>query len=136
MSAAMPNLVAMNIYRLRLLLHISQPRDPDPARPTMTHRHWHKTDGTAPVEIDLDRYLAAVAMRDQAMQRFAGQAAFLGIARAGSVQVDVSPLRTLRELAHRLNDAGCKTIVTGSARHLAHHIGPTWRGRDSYLHKL
>ena len=36
---------------------------------------------------------------------------FLGIARAGAVQVNVNPLYTPRELAHQLNDAGVKTIV-------------------------
>ena len=37
--------------------------------------------------------------------------AFLGIARAGAVQVNVNPLYTPRELQHQLNDAGCETIV-------------------------
>jgi long-chain acyl-CoA synthetase len=37
--------------------------------------------------------------------------AFIGIARAGAVQVNVNPLYTPRELEHQLNDAGCETIV-------------------------
>src|SRR5262245_57489917 len=37
--------------------------------------------------------------------------AFLGIARAGAVQVNVNPLYTPRELEHQLKDAGVKTIV-------------------------
>ena len=37
--------------------------------------------------------------------------AFLGIARAGAVQVNVNPLYTPRELEHQLNDAGVQTIV-------------------------
>ncbi|OYU93321.1 MAG: long-chain-fatty-acid--CoA ligase, partial [Burkholderiales bacterium PBB5] len=37
--------------------------------------------------------------------------AFLGIVRAGAVQVNVNPLYTPRELEHQLNDAGVQTIV-------------------------
>jgi long-chain acyl-CoA synthetase len=37
--------------------------------------------------------------------------AFLGIARAGAVQVNVNPLYTPRELEHQLNDASVKTIL-------------------------
>ena len=53
--------------------------------------------------------------------------AFLGIARAGAVQVNVNPLYTPRELQHQLNDAGCETIVifSGSTPTLAEIIGKT-----------
>ena len=53
--------------------------------------------------------------------------AFLGIARAGAVQVNVNPMYTPRELEHQLNDAGCQTIVlyTGSTPVLAEIIGKT-----------
>jgi long-chain acyl-CoA synthetase len=37
--------------------------------------------------------------------------AFLGIVRAGAIQVNVNPMYTPRELEHQLNDAGCETIV-------------------------
>ncbi|MDM0111118.1 AMP-binding protein [Variovorax sp. J22R133] len=37
--------------------------------------------------------------------------AFLGIVRAGAVQVNVNPLYTPRELAHQLNDSGSEIIV-------------------------
>ena len=37
--------------------------------------------------------------------------AFLGIARAGAVQVNVNPLYTPRELEHQLNDSGSEIIV-------------------------
>src|SRR5262249_4249528 len=37
--------------------------------------------------------------------------AFLGIARAGAVQVNVNPQYTARELEHQLNDAGVEVIV-------------------------
>lgn len=59
----------------------------------------------------------AVMMPNQA----AFPIAFLGIARAGAVQVNVNPLYTPRELEHQLNDAGCKTIVifSGSTPTLA-----------------
>ncbi len=40
--------------------------------------------------------------------------AFLGIIRAGAVQVNVNPLYTPRELEHQLNDAGAATIVVYS----------------------
>ena len=47
--------------------------------------------------------------------------AFLGIARAGAVQVNVNPLYTPRELEHQLNDADCEVIVlySGSTPTLA-----------------
>jgi len=53
--------------------------------------------------------------------------AFLGIARAGAVQVNVNPMYTPRELEHQLNDAGCKVIVifTGSTPALAEVIART-----------
>ena len=53
--------------------------------------------------------------------------AFLGIARAGAVQVNINPLYTPRELEHQLNDAGCKVIVVfdGSAATLAKVIAKT-----------
>ncbi len=53
--------------------------------------------------------------------------AFLGIARAGAVQVNVNPLYTASELEHQLNDAGCEIIVTfsGSTSTLAEVIGKT-----------
>ena len=52
---------------------------------------------------------------------------FLGIARAGAVQVNVNPMYTPRELEHQLNDAGCKTIVifAGSTPTLAEVLGKT-----------
>ena len=37
--------------------------------------------------------------------------AFLGIIRAGAVQVNVNPLYTPRELEHQLNDSGSQIIV-------------------------
>jgi long-chain acyl-CoA synthetase len=37
--------------------------------------------------------------------------AFLGIARAGAVQVNVNPLCTPRELEHQLNDAGVEIVI-------------------------
>ena len=40
--------------------------------------------------------------------------AFLGIIRAGAIQVNVNPLYTAHELAHQLNDAGVDTIVVYS----------------------
>jgi long-chain acyl-CoA synthetase len=40
--------------------------------------------------------------------------AFLGIARAGAIQVNVNPLYTVRELQHQLQDAGVSTIVVYS----------------------
>ena len=53
--------------------------------------------------------------------------AFIGIARAGAVQVNVNPLYTPRELEHQLNDAGCETIVifSGATPTLAEVIGKT-----------
>jgi long-chain acyl-CoA synthetase len=40
--------------------------------------------------------------------------AFLGILRAGAVQVNVNPLYTPRELEHQLNDAGAHTLIVFS----------------------
>src|SRR5215475_11532980 len=53
--------------------------------------------------------------------------AFIGIARAGAVQVNVNPLYTPRELEHQLNDAGCESIVifNGSTPTLAEVVGRT-----------
>ena len=53
--------------------------------------------------------------------------AFIGIARAGAVQVNVNPLFTARELEHQLNDSGAETIVVfnGSTPTLAEVIGKT-----------
>ncbi|MNV36534.1 Long-chain-fatty-acid--CoA ligase [compost metagenome] len=53
--------------------------------------------------------------------------AFLGIARAGAVQVNVNPLYTPRELEHQLQDSGCKVIVifSGSTSILAEAIART-----------
>ncbi|TDM06723.1 MAG: long-chain-fatty-acid--CoA ligase [Ideonella sp. MAG2] len=41
--------------------------------------------------------------------------AFLGIVRAGAVQVSVNPLYTPRELAHQLKDSGCEVLIIFSA---------------------
>jgi len=53
--------------------------------------------------------------------------AFIGIARAGALQVNVNPLYTPRELEHQLNDAGCETIVifNSSTPTLAEVVGRT-----------
>ena len=53
--------------------------------------------------------------------------AFLGIARAGAVQVNVNPLYTPRELEHQLNDSGSEIIVifNGSTPTLAEAIART-----------
>src|SRR5262245_53021175 len=53
--------------------------------------------------------------------------AFLGIVRAGAVQVNVNPLYTARELEHQLNDAGVEAIVVfnGVSVTLAEIIGKT-----------
>ena len=53
--------------------------------------------------------------------------AFLGIARAGGVQVNVNPLYTPRELEHQLNDSGSEIIVifNGSTPTLAEVIAKT-----------
>jgi long-chain acyl-CoA synthetase len=53
--------------------------------------------------------------------------AFLGIARAGAVQVNVNPLYTPRELEHQLNDSGSEIIVifNGSTPTLAEAIAKT-----------
>jgi long-chain acyl-CoA synthetase len=52
---------------------------------------------------------------------------FLGIVRAGAVQVNVNPLYTPRELEHQLNDAGVEAIVIFNAvsATLAEIIGKT-----------
>jgi len=53
--------------------------------------------------------------------------AFIGIARAGAVQVNVNPLYTPRELQHQLKDAGCETIIifNGSTPTLAEVVDQT-----------
>ncbi len=53
--------------------------------------------------------------------------AFLGIARAGAVQVNVNPLYTPRELEHQLKDSGSQAIVVfnGSTPALAEIVGNT-----------
>ncbi|MDH5341097.1 MAG: AMP-binding protein, partial [Rubrivivax sp.] len=53
--------------------------------------------------------------------------AFLGIARAGGVQVNVNPLYAPRELEHQLNDSGSEIIViyAGSTPTLAEVIART-----------
>lgn len=53
--------------------------------------------------------------------------AFLGIIRAGAVQVNVNPLYTPRELEHQLNDAGVNVIVvfSGVSATVAEVIGKT-----------
>ena len=53
--------------------------------------------------------------------------AFIGIVRAGAVQVNVNPLYTPRELEHQLTDAGCETIVifNGATPTLAEVAGRT-----------
>jgi long-chain acyl-CoA synthetase len=53
--------------------------------------------------------------------------AFLGIARAGAVQVNVNPLYTPRELEHQLNDSGSEIIVifNGATPTLAEVVGKT-----------
>ena len=53
--------------------------------------------------------------------------AFLGIIRAGAVQVNVNPLYTPRELEHQLNDSGSEVIVVfnGSTPTLAEAIAQT-----------
>ena len=53
--------------------------------------------------------------------------AFIGIARAGAVQVNVNPLYTPRELQHQLKDAGCETIIifNGSTPTLAEVVDRT-----------
>ncbi len=142
----------------------------------MTTRHWLKSYGDTPAEINADRYSSVVELLEAAMQRHAAQpafrsfgktlsyadvdrlsaafcaylqyelgvkkgdriavmspnfaafpVAFLGIARAGAVQVNVNPMYTARELEHQLNDAGCQTIViyTGSTSVLAEIISKT-----------
>ncbi len=53
--------------------------------------------------------------------------AFLGIIRAGGVQVNVNPLYTPRELEHQLRDAGVKIMVvfTGSSATVAEIMAET-----------
>jgi long-chain acyl-CoA synthetase len=53
--------------------------------------------------------------------------AFIGIARAGAVQVNVNPLYTPRELEHQLNDSGSETILifNGATPTLAEVVGKT-----------
>jgi len=53
--------------------------------------------------------------------------AFLGIARAGAVQVNVNPQYTPRELEHQLNDSGSEIIVifNGATPTLAEVLGST-----------
>src|SRR6267142_2396955 len=53
--------------------------------------------------------------------------AFLGIIRAGAVQVNVNPLYTPRELEHQLKDAGVKVMVVfaGSSATVAEVIAST-----------
>jgi long-chain acyl-CoA synthetase len=142
----------------------------------MTTRHWLKSYGDTPADINADRYTSVVELLEGAMQRYAAQpafcsfgktlsyadvdrlsaafcaylqhdlgvkkgdriavmspnfaafpVAFLGIMRAGAVQVNVNPMYTPRELEHQLNDAGCQTIViyAGSTPVLAEIIGKT-----------
>jgi long-chain acyl-CoA synthetase len=52
---------------------------------------------------------------------------FLGIARAGALQVNVNPLYTPRELAHQLKDSGSETIIifTGATPTLAEAMAAT-----------
>ena len=125
-----------------------------------TARHWTKSYGNIPVEINPDRYRSVVELLEGAMRRYADKVAFhsfgnslsysdvdtlsaafcaylqhklgvkkgdrvavmapnlaafpiafIGIARAGAVQVNVNPLYTPRELEHQVSDAGCETIV-------------------------
>jgi long-chain acyl-CoA synthetase len=54
--------------------------------------------------------------------------AFLGIIRAGAIQVNVNPLYTPRELEHQLNDAGAEIIVvfngaSGTVAEVMSHTG-------------
>ncbi len=53
--------------------------------------------------------------------------AFLGIMRAGAIQVNVNPLYTPRELEHQLNDSSSETIVifSGVSATLAEILGKT-----------
>ena len=53
--------------------------------------------------------------------------AFLGIIRAGGVQVSVNPLYTPRELEHQLNDAGVRIMIVfaGSSPTVAEVLGST-----------
>ena len=53
--------------------------------------------------------------------------AFLGVTRAGAIQVHENRLYTARDLAHQLRDAGCETIVifNGATPTLAEIIAET-----------
>ncbi|MBU6259728.1 MAG: AMP-binding protein [Burkholderiales bacterium] len=148
----------------------------------MSARHWVKSYGSIPPEIDPDRWSSVTAMLDQAMLRWADRVAFhacgqtlsyaqvdrlsaafcaylqhrlgiekgdrvavmmpnlaafpialLGIIRAGAVQVNVNPQYTPRELAHQLQDAGCRTVVVyaGATPTLAEVLDAT--GVDSVI---
>jgi long-chain acyl-CoA synthetase len=139
-------------------------------------RHWTKSYGDIPLEINPDRFGSVVELLEGAMQRYAGKVAFhsfghsltygdidrlssafcaylqhrlgvkkgdrvavmapnlaafpiafIGIARAGAVQVNVNPLYTPRELEHQLTDAGCEAIVifNASTPVLAEVVGRT-----------
>lgn len=126
----------------------------------MSNRHWLKSYGSIPAEIDPDRHTSVVHMLEKAMEVYAEKTAFrsfgqslsyaevnnlsrqfcaylqnelgvkkgdrvavmlpnlaafpivfLGIMRAGAIQVNVNPLYTPRELQHQLNDASCEVIV-------------------------
>jgi len=55
----------------------------------MTSRHWVKSYGSIPAEIDPDRYPSVTTMLEQAMQRYADQVAFQAFGQALSyAQVD------------------------------------------------
>ncbi len=139
-------------------------------------KHWTRSYGEIPHEINADRYASVVEMLDGAMQRYADNVAFrsfdktlsfadvdrlsasfcaylqhrlgvkkgdriavmmpnqvafpiafLGIVRAGAVQVSINPMYTPRELEHQLNDAGCKVIIifSGSTPTLAEVLDRT-----------
>jgi long-chain acyl-CoA synthetase len=126
----------------------------------MGARHWTKSYGELPTEIDPDRHRSVVELLEGAMRRYADKVAFcsfgksltyadvdrlssafcaflqhqlgvkkgdriavmapnlaafpiafIGIVRAGGIQVNANPLYTARELQHQLEDAGCETIV-------------------------
>ncbi len=126
----------------------------------MNERHWQKSYGDIPKEIDADLYPSVVAMMGEAIARFSDKVAFhclghsltykevdersrafaaylqselgvkkgdriavmspnlaafpiafLGIVRAGAIQVNVNPLYTPRELEHQLNDSGSTVVL-------------------------
>ncbi len=142
----------------------------------MNDRHWQKSYGSIPKEINPDAYSSVVALAEEAISRFADRPAFrsfgqtlsygevdrlsdsfcaylqhtlgvlkgdrvavmlpnllafpivfLGIAKAGAIQVNVNPLYTPRELEHQLNDSGARIIVifNGSTSVLAETMGKT-----------